>query len=105
MLFCEKCGAILVPKKEERKIVLRCSCGFNASRKEKLILKEKVTLEKKDEISIIDKKTEILPKIKEECPKCKHHEAYYWLVQTRAGDEGETRFFKCIKCHNTWRQY
>jgi len=45
------------------------------------------------------------PKTNEECPKCKHKEAYYWLVQTRAADEAATRFFKCVKCMHTWRAY
>ena len=46
-----------------------------------------------------------MPLTDEECPKCKHGKAYYWLVQTRAGDEPETRFFRCEKCKHTWRDY
>ena len=56
-------------------------------------------------IDVVDKKMETLPKTKEDCPKCKNHEAYYWLVQTRAADEAATRFFKCAKCSHTWRAY
>ena len=40
-----------------------------------------------------------------ECPKCRHKKAYYWTVQTRAGDEAETKFLKCEKCSHTWRDY
>ena len=40
-----------------------------------------------------------------ECPKCGHRTAYFWLVQTRAGDEPETKFLRCEKCGHTWRDY
>jgi transcription factor S len=42
---------------------------------------------------------------KAECPKCKNNLAYIWQVQTRAGDEGSTQFFRCTKCSHTWRLY
>ncbi len=106
MMFCEKCGTILLPKKEERKISLACpSCGLVSKKRETLVLKEKVQPLKKDQIEVVDKKVETLPKIKEQCPKCGHSDAYYWLVQTRAGDEAETRFFRCAKCNHVWRAY
>lgn len=58
-------------------------------------------------ILVIDKevKVEVLPKAKAECSNCGHTEAYYWEVQTRAGDEPATRFFKCTKCGHVWREY
>ncbi|MEK6936986.1 MAG: transcription factor S [Nanoarchaeota archaeon] len=105
MMFCEKCGKLLVPKKDGKKVDISCKCGFIPKKKPDLLLKEQVKLDKKDEIEIIDKRVEILPKTNEECPKCKHKEAYYWLVQTRAADEAATRFFKCVKCMHTWRAY
>ena len=39
------------------------------------------------------------------CPKCGHGKAEWWLQQTRSADEAETRFFKCLKCRYTWREY
>ncbi|MDP4012488.1 MAG: transcription factor S [Candidatus Nanoarchaeia archaeon] len=104
MQFCQHCGTILIPEKEGRRTDLVCkSCGKVADKKEETLLVEK--LDKGKRLEVIDKKVEVLPKVKEECPKCKHGEAYYWTVQTRAGDEAETRFFKCIKCQYTWRLY
>ena len=61
--------------------------------------------EQNETIAVVEKKVETLPKTKEECPKCKHPEAYYWLLQTRAADEAATRFFRCAKCNYTWRVY
>ena len=104
-MFCPKCKAILIPKKSGKKSKLVCSCGYRTGKGEKVILKEKTVFTEKDKIEVIDKKIEVLPKIKEDCPKCGHGEAYYWTVQTRSGDEAETRFFKCTKCSHTWRVY
>jgi len=104
-MFCPKCSAILLPKKEGKKVDLVCSCGYVASKKKIMIVKEEIKLAKIDEIEVVDKSVETLPKIRQECPKCRHMNAYYWLVQTRAGDEAATRFFKCGKCSYTWREY
>ena len=103
-MFCPRCGAILIPKKGRTKTKIVCSsCNFVETKRSSLILKEKVNISDKPYVEVIDKKIETLPKTKEECPKCGHKEAYFWSVLTRAGDEAETRFFKCTKCSHTWR--
>ena len=105
-IFCEKCGSILMPAKHGGKSRMRCPrCKFSIAKKEKITIKEKVKLKKEDQIEVVDKKIETLPKTKEECPKCHHDEAYYWVVQTRSADEAATQFFKCTKCMHTWRSY
>lgn len=104
-MFCPKCGSILVPKKVENKKILVCSCGYKSKDTNQATIKETV-LNKGKKVEVIEKsELEILPKMKAECPKCGHKEAYYWLVQTRAGDEPETKFLKCVKCEHTWRDY
>lgn len=105
MEFCPKCGSIMVPKVGKKRKTFACDCGYRTKQKPDVVLKEKVKIEKKDEIELIDKRIDTLPKTDEECPKCKNKSAYYWTVQTRAGDESETRFFECTKCHNRWRSY
>lgn len=105
-MFCPKCGAILLPKKVDNKNAMACSsCGFT-DKNPGTKLTEKSGKES-GKISIIEKdvESEVLPKIDAECPKCKHTKAYYWTVQTRAGDEAETKFLKCVKCNHTWRDY
>ena len=82
-----------------------CSCGYKEKNKESLLIKEEIREKKTDKIEVVEKKVEVLPKTKEECPKCKHPDAYYWLVQTRAADEASTRFYKCVKCEHSWRAY
>ena len=94
-----------MPRKEGSKKMFVCSCGYKTTKTENATLKETVN-KKEDKIEVIDKgKLQTLPKIKASCPKCNHNEAYYWLVQTRAGDEPETKFLKCVKCNHTWRDY
>ncbi len=101
MEFCAKCGSVL---EEKRKNFGCVRCGYTSSGKIKISSKEKITEDR--EIGIINEKdTDIFPVIAGNCPKCKHKEIYFWTSQTRAGDEAETRFFKCVKCKHTWREY
>ena len=101
MEFCPKCGAVLIHKKKND----GCPrCNYSAKGKVKLKTSEKIG--EKKEIAVVTKKdTQALPIIAEKCKKCEHDEAYFWTIQTRAGDEAETKFFKCTKCEHTWREY
>lgn len=80
-----------------------CSCGYTEEGKEEIQLTEKGN--KEEELAIVEKEEDIYPVVKAECPKCGAKEAFFWTVQTRAGDEPETRFLKCKKCKHTWREY
>lgn len=104
-MFCQKCGSVLLPKKEGNKKILVCSCGHKTSNIEQTKITE--TMDKQErEIEVIEKtELETLPKTDAECDKCGHRTAFFWTVQTRAGDEPETKFLKCEKCGNTWRDY
>ena len=101
MEFCPKCGAVLVQKTKNYGCP-RC----NYSTKEKIKINTSEKIEEKKEVAVVsDKDTQTLPKIAETCRKCKNGECYFWTVQTRAGDESETKFFKRVKCEHTWREY
>ncbi len=106
-MFCPKCKSIMLPKKVRGKTVLACSCGYVEKKNdgESTVIKEGFS--KKEPLSTIDKKAadDVLPTCEAKCPKCEHNEAYYWMVQTRAGDEAETKFLKCKECGHTWREY
>lgn len=105
-MFCPKCGHLLVPKIVENKRILVCSfCNYKEKSVEKAKIRE-VKEKKEKEIEVVKKEDyETLPLTETECPKCGHKKAYYWLVQTRAADEPETRFLKCEKCKHIWREY
>jgi DNA-directed RNA polymerase subunit M len=103
MMFCPKCGSLLKTKQEGKKTVQFCSCGYSSKLKEETSFKEKVA--KKEDIQVVEEKDDIHPLVDADCEKCGHDKAYFWLRQTRAGDEPETKFYKCEKCKHTWRDY
>jgi transcription factor S len=104
MMFCPKCGSLLKPKADKKKKVLACSCGYTSKDIDSATIKEKVTKEDK-EVSVVEEKDDNLPLTDAECPECGNTKARYWLQQTRAGDEPETKFLKCTKCKHVWRDY
>lgn len=101
MEFCPKCGAILI-QKNKRDCCPRCR--YSTKGKVKLKTSEKIGEKKKINI-ISEKDSEVHPIIEQGCKKCGHEKAFFWALQTRAGDEAETKFFKCTKCKFTWREY
>jgi transcription factor S len=103
MMFCPKCGSLLVPKKESGKKVMHCKCGYGSKDIDTAVLTEK--MRDSEAIAVIEKEPEPHPLTEAECPKCKNKKAYFWTVQTRASDEPETKFLKCEKCEHVWRDY
>ena len=100
MEFCPKCGSVLVQKRKND----GCPrCSYVSKKHTKISTSEKIN--EKSEIPVIKKPVETMPIVNEKCPKCGHDKAYFWTVQTRASDESETKFYKCIKCGNTKREY
>lgn len=102
MEFCPKCGAILVQKKKN----YGCPrCNYFSKEKTKVIASEKIKDKREMTEVLSSKDTQVFPVVSEKCKKCKNNKAYFWTVQTRSGDEAETKFFKCTKCEFTWREY
>ena len=105
MKFCPKCGTTLAPAKKAKKVVLNCpKCGYEVEKAKKSVIEIKHDTEKIVVIGKQEQKIRTLPKMKAECPKCGHNEAFYWLVQTRGADESSTQFFRCASCQHTWRE-
>ena len=102
MMFCPKCGSLLRPKTDKKRKVLACSCGYTSKDVESATIKEKVIKDDR-KISVVEEKDDILPDTDAKCPECGNERAYFWTVQTRAGDEPETKFMKCKKCKHVWR--
>jgi len=101
MEFCPKCGAVLITKNKNS-----CCARCNYSTKGKLKVATSEKIEEKKQVAVVNPKdTQTLPIVGEKCKKCGHQKAFFWTVQTRSGDEAETKFFKCLKCDHTWREY
>ena len=92
---------MLRPRPEKGKNVLKCSCGYVKKDAAPAMI-EKI---KREEVpkGIMKEHAEALPLTDADCPKCGNGKARYWLIQTRAGDEPETKFLRCDKCKFTWR--
>ncbi len=101
MEFCPRCGAVLVQK---RKNYGCARCNYSSKDKVKISTSEKMGDKKKIEV-VSEKDSMTNPIVTELCKKCGHDKVYFWTVQTRASDESETKFFKCVKCEHTWRSY
>ncbi|MBI4257765.1 MAG: transcription factor S [Thaumarchaeota archaeon] len=111
MQFCPKCGARLRFKKlksEDKTVPANvCErCGYQSETSGTFAKPEQATTQ--SQIKVIgdehrDLKT--MPTMAIECSKCQNNEAYWWLVQTRSGDEATTQFYRCTKCEFTWRSY
>ena len=102
-MFCPKCGSLLTPKIVDGKKVMSCSCGYSGSGE--LTFKEEKKEEKELEVIDPTKEDETQLVVEQECPKCGHKKAVFWEVQTRAGDEPATKFYRCKQCNHTWRDY
>lgn len=100
MLFCPKCGAILVQKEKNS----NCPrCEYTSKEKANIKITEKI--DERKETAVITKDINVNPIVEETCKKCNHKKAYFWMIQTRSSDEAPTKFFKCLKCEETWRVY
>ena len=101
MEFCEKCGGMILVNDGKASCA---SCGYRMKKKPKIMTSEKIK-DKKPIAVIKEKDSNVYPVVNMICPKCKNEKSYFWTIQTRAGDESETKFYKCVSCTHTWRAY
>jgi transcription factor S len=99
MEFCPKCGSIMVATGASSSCA---RCGHKVKGKIKMEVKEEIKATR--EIAVVDKKKEsVNPVTDYDCKKCGNKKAFFWLRQMRAGDEPESKFYKCTKCDNAVR--
>lgn len=102
MKFCPKCKSLMRPVQKGGKTVLGCSCGYSEKEAAQPIVEN---VKQAQELEVISEDEQSLPETEEDCPACGNKTAFFWLQQTRAGDEPETKFLRCTKCKHTWRDY
>jgi DNA-directed RNA polymerase subunit M len=106
--FCAKCGSMMVPEKSGAEAVYKCrKCGNLEKCSDAHSIVTKNEPKGIGEIPVFDtnKANERISTVHADCRKCGHNEAFWWIQQTRSGDEPATRFFRCVRCGNTWREY
>jgi len=108
MKFCDKCSNLMIAEKSRKKMRWVCrKCGHVSYGKvSSTKILEKVKTEK-EIIPVLSEKDALstYPKTKIICPECENNEAYWFMQQTRSGDEPPTRFYCCTKCGHKWREY
>ena len=106
MEFCTKCSSVMIPQKKGTKVFVICrGCGVKKQYQKRSFKISEQIEHKEPDVIVIEKELLSLPKTQATCPKCAHIEAFWWLQQTRSGDEAPTLFFRCTKCNHSWRQY
>jgi transcription factor S len=96
----------MVAKKQGVKTILVCrKCGNKLEDYKPMEIAEEIEKNPLDDVVVIEKNEEFLPKTKVVCPKCAHKEAVWWIQQTRSSDEAPTLFLRCTKCRHSWREY
>jgi DNA-directed RNA polymerase subunit M len=109
MEFCPNCNARLrVQDEKAMKRLLVCRvCGHQGWKPTpvKVLLKKRPSLESILVIGRETQKLKTLPTVRVSCPKCENRFAYAWLAQTRELDHPTTQFFRCTRCHYTFREY
>ncbi len=105
MKFCPNCEIRL--KRSESKLV--CSkCDYVEGES---IESKKWQVEENDSDFLVMGESDmndakgLVSTIEIDCEKCGNKEGVWWSLQTRSADEPETRFYRCIKCNYTWRDY
>ena len=110
MEFCPNDGTRLKVRQvrlETKSIsALACDkCGFYRKTDKAVSKSEELKTASIKVVGAAEEKIKTMPTTTIECPKCKHTTAFWWILQTRGGDEPTTQFFRCENCGHTWRQY
>lgn len=101
MEFCEKCGSVILMRDDKATCA---ACGHKLKKMPKIEASEKIAA--KESVAVINEEADnVYPVVDIPCLKCPSKKAYFWTTQTRAADESETKFYKCVKCKHTWRKY
>ncbi|KAH9386268.1 DNA-directed RNA polymerase I subunit RPA12 [Nematocida major] len=84
-MFCESCEKYLS--------VCTLQCGFCGRKSAQRV--ESMKSQSKEYTVQTVKERHRGTKIKEECPECKSESLYYYTMQLRSADEGQTVFYEC----------
>lgn len=110
MLFCGKCGNLMISERKGNRLRYVCrKCGHAI--KEKKVVATSISMkimsrEEKVPIFSEDEDLKQYPVDKKAvCPRCGNKGAYWFIQQTRAADEAPTTFYCCTKCKRKWREY
>lgn len=111
VIFCEKCGNLLIPRQRKRikngHINLYCNyCkkGIEKdSRETSYLVVTRIPHNEKDLSLVMDEVFNTYPIIRNNCPRCGYLKAQYWEAGDRRKQEWESMtYYKCVKCSWLW---
>ncbi len=109
--FCDKCGSLLIPNRDDKgKVTLFCkSCNieFKETYKDSSYqVSSRIKHSEKDMLTVVEEEFDVRPKIRVACPKCNHFEARYWEAEDRRKQEEweTTTYYQCTKCRKVWHE-
>ena len=95
MEFCPKCGSILMMQGKQAGCP---KCDYVAKGKVDMEMKEEIDEKVEIRVATNKKDSSINPVTDWDCHACGSKRAEFWIRQMRAGDEPESKFYKCVKC-------
>jgi len=109
--FCPDCGTKMIHLKKKQAmtvtLVLSCpKCGYEKKATRPNSFLAKVKNRPRENLVIIGKKEHRLrttPIFAIDCPKCGNNRAYAWIVHLGSLEQSSTQFYRCTKCHYTYR--
>lgn len=99
--FCSQCGAILpLPTGEYTSLVKCVNCGKSVSITvfDGISSSTTIVFNKHEDLIAKDKEINKGPIVERKCRKCPSEKMYYFTLQTRSADEGQTVFYTCTNC-------
>ncbi|KAI5185201.1 DNA-directed RNA polymerase I subunit RPA12 [Nematocida homosporus] len=84
-MFCTSCERYLSP--------LDQTCSFCSTKCQRYTTRNAMQYKTFTAVATTEKKKGA--KIKESCPQCKSEYMYYYTMQLRSADEGQTVFYEC----------
>lgn len=112
-VFCDDCGTLLDPPESVHTEVACALCGAVAEHS--LFLEHEVRtvlttgavggagdVDDREAAAAAQGKNAERALVAEQCERCNHPEMYYYTMQLRSADEGQTVFYECSHCgHKT----
>ena len=100
--FCVICGAILpLPTGYSSYNLLKCvACGhtIGIGQFDGTTSTTRIVFNKQDDMLVQRKEMNKGPTVERKCRRCPSEKMYYFTLQTRSADEGQTVFYTCAEC-------
>lgn len=100
--FCDDCGAILPPpigvSPDMTVACVICDLPKEISHFDDIYASSVIYFNNVEDLLAKDRQMNKGPTVERQCRKCPSEKMYYFTLQTRSADEGQTVFYTCCGC-------